>query len=65
MPGRTPAARPPAPARTRLRLADAGPFARGAVAAVVAVAALVIAGHACPARAAGAAPAPVARHAQP
>ncbi|MGW1132234.1 hypothetical protein [Streptomyces griseoluteus] len=65
MPGPTPAARPHAPARTRLRLADAGPFARGVVAAVVAVATLVIAGHACPTRAAGAAPEPVARHVQP
>ncbi|MFF9394951.1 hypothetical protein [Streptomyces griseoluteus] len=65
MPGRTPAARPHAPARTRLRLAAAGPFARGVVAAAVAVATLVIAGHACPARAAGAAPESVARHAQP
>ncbi|MEU9920559.1 hypothetical protein AB0H51_04415 [Streptomyces griseoluteus] len=65
MPGRTPAARPHAPVRTRLRLADAGPFARGTVAAVVAVATLVIAGHACPARAASAVPEPVARHVQP
>ncbi|MFF7967356.1 hypothetical protein ACFZC3_18655 [Streptomyces sp. NPDC007903] len=67
MPGRTPApvARPHAPARTRLRPADAGPLTRGVAAAVVAVATLVIAGHACPARAADAAPAPVARHAQP
>ncbi|MET8693912.1 hypothetical protein [Streptomyces bauhiniae] len=67
MPGRTPApvARPHAPARARLRLADAGPFARGVVAAVVAVATLVLAGHACPARAADAGPEPVARHAQP
>ncbi|MGW5332205.1 hypothetical protein [Streptomyces bauhiniae] len=67
MPGRTPApvARPRPPVRTRLRLADAGPFARGVAAAVVAVATLVIAGHACPARAADAVPEPVARHAQP
>ncbi|WP_158707452.1 hypothetical protein [Streptomyces sp. NRRL F-2799] len=67
MPGRTPApvTRPHAPAHSRLRLADAGPFARGVAAAVVTVATLVIAGHACPARAADAAPDPVARHAQP
>ncbi|MGW2209396.1 hypothetical protein [Streptomyces sp. NPDC001781] len=67
MPGRTPTpvARPHAAARARLRPADAGPFARGVVAAVVAVATLVIAGHACPARAADAVPEPVARYAQP
>ncbi|MGV9785746.1 hypothetical protein [Streptomyces sp. NPDC003435] len=67
MPGRIPApvARPRTPARNRLlRPAAATPLARGVAAAVVAVAALVTAANAGPARASDTAPEPVARHAQ-
>ncbi|MFJ4006858.1 hypothetical protein ACIPWL_25870 [Streptomyces sp. NPDC090023] len=67
MPGRTPApvARPHTPARSRpLRPAAATPLARGIAAAVVAVATLVAAANAGPARASDTAPEPVARHAQ-
>ncbi|MEU6817746.1 hypothetical protein [Streptomyces sp. NPDC046860] len=67
MPGRTPAhvARPHAPFLARLRPAATTPFARGVAAAVVAVAALVTAANAGPARASDTVQEPVARHAQP